>query len=437
MMASGFWLSRQIEHSTLNRAAAIAAVYVESILVTQLHDWPRTRLLDPEMHANLDRAFLYGPLKRKVVRFKLWDSSGTIVYSSDHRQTGRGFAFDDMLAAAFQGTMQSRVSDLRDDDNPPERERWSRLLEVYVPLRETPESEVIGVAEFYYSMKNLEADIRQAQRQSWVLVTLTTIVLYLALVGLVRRASKTIVDQQRDLHEHLRQLTASLAENETMRAQLREAGERTTALNEKALHRIAADLHDGPAQELSFALLRFDDLIDGCRCDTTCNVEALRHALRRSLDDLRGIASGIGIPGIAELPLAATLERAVSDFERKTSTTVDAEIDDGLGQASIATRITAYRVLQESLTNAWRHARDNPPRVRARGETDMVDIEIADDGAGFDPALAAANGRLGIAFMRERVRLLGGTFEIVSAAGQGTRIHVRLPLLPNDGSVDP
>ncbi|MBK9021070.1 MAG: sensor histidine kinase [Sulfuritalea sp.] len=436
MVVSGLWLSRQIEQSSLNRAAAIAAVYVESILVAQLHSRTQLAEFDAQTHAELDRVFLRGPLQRKVVRFKLWNAEGTIVYSSDHAQVGRSFPVDDMLAEALTGNLQSRVSDLTDDDNQPERERWSRLLEVYVPLRAPATGAVIGVAEFYHSMENLGKDIHLAQQRSWMLVSVTTIALYLALLGLVRRANNTIVDQRQDLREQLQQLRASLAENRSMRLQLREAGERTTTLNEKALHRLAADLHDGPAQDLSFALLRFDDLVAVCGCGPSGDLEAMREALRRALEELRGIASGIGIPGIAELSLAATLRRAVLDFEHRTATAVEAEIDNTLDQASIATKITAYRVLQESLNNAWQHAPGNPPQVRVRAAGSEVGIEVFNAGAGFDPAQVDAGGRLGIAFMRERVRLLGGSFDLESAPGQGTRVLVRLPLSPETSPHD-
>lgn len=436
MVASGLWLSRQIEQSSLNRAAAIAAVYVESILVAQLHNRTHLAEFDAQTHAELDRVFLRGPLQRKVVRFKLWNAAGTIVYSSDHAQVGRSFPVDDMLAEALTGNLQSRVSDLSDDDNQPEREHWSRLLEVYVPLRASPSGAVIGVAEFYHSMENLGRDIHQAQRRSWILVSVTTIALYLALLGFVRRANNTIVDQRQDLREQLQQLRASLAENRSMRLQLREAGEQTTTLNEKALHRLAADLHDGPAQDLSFALLRFDDLVAVCGCGPSGELDSMREALRRALEELRGIASGIGIPGIGNLSLAETLRRAVLDFEHRTATAVEAEIDNTLDVASIATKITAYRVLQESLNNAWQHAPGNPPQVRVRAVGSEVSIEVFNAGAGFDPAQVDASGRLGIAFMRERVRLLGGSFELESAPGQGARVLVRLPLSPETPADD-
>lgn len=436
MVVMGIWLGRQIEQSSLNRAASIAAVYVESILAAQLHDRPEVGTLDPATHAVLDRVFIHGPLKRKVVRFKLWSADGQVIYSSDHAQIGSRYPVGEMLAAAFGGTVQARMSDLTDDDNPPERKRWTQLLEVLVPVRASASSDAFVVAEFYHATENLEHDISQAQRQSWALVTITTIAIYLALLGLVRRASNTIVDQQRDLRERLQQLSASLAEKEHMREQLREAGAQTTTLNEQFLHRIAADLHDGPAQELSFALLRFDDLVhacDGCDCSNGTpdgDHETVRRAMQAALADLRGLAAGISIPGIADLSLAETLRRAVHEVERKTDCRIDADIDDALGDAPIATKITAYRLVHESLTNARRHAPEHPPRVVGSFGGDALYIDVFDQGIGFDAATAAAGGRLGIAFMRERVRLLGGIFEIRSAPGEGTHVHARLPIAP-------
>ena len=107
---------------------------------------------------------------------------------------------------------------------------------------------------------------------------------------------------------------------------------------------------------------------------------------------------------------------------------VQAEIDAALDKAPLAVKITVYRLLQESLTNSWRHAPGGAPRVQVQQADGQVLMTITDQGAGFDPLAVAVAGRLGLAFMRERVRLLGGIFEIESTSGRGTRIRARLPL---------
>ena len=431
MAVIGTWLGRQIESNAVNRAAAIAAVYVESILAAQLDALPTTDVLDSGTHAALDRVFVEGPLHRKVVRFKLWSADGRILYSSDHEQVGRRFAVEGRLAAAFAGELQARISDLNEPDNRPERERWPQLIEVYVPVHARGG---IAVAEFYHSMENVGREIRAAQQRSWLLVAVAAAAIYMLLYGLVRRANDTILNQQRDLRRQLDKLRTALGENECMREQLHEAGTRTTALNEQFLHRVAADLHDGPAQEVAFALLRFDDLTKECsdcmsaRDDASRDLRRIRNALRYSLAELRTIASGLGMPGIADLSLADTVRHAVRDFERKSGRTVQVEVDKALAEAPLAVKITVYRLLQESLTNSWRHSHGAAQQVRAWRCDGQALVEVVDQGTGFDVQAAFASGRFGLSFMCERVRLLGGVFEVDSVPGHGTRIHARLPL---------
>lgn len=436
MAIVGTWIGRQIESSAVNRAAAIAAVYVESILSAQMQGWPGKGEMDSEKHAMLDRVFLDGPLLRKVVRFKLWDANGFVLYSNDHAQMGRRFPIEGRLAGAFTGTLQARISDLEEIDNRSERERWSQLLEVYVPMRSSEQGQVIAVAEFYHSTENLFRDIHVAQQRSWVLVAATTVAIYLLLLGMVRRASNTILSQQQDLRQQLHQLRTALEENERMHDRLRDAGMQTTTLNEQFLHRIAADLHDGPAQEIAFALMRFDELVGAYTSrapyqdKASHELQTIRDALSSSLDNVRNIAAGIGLPGLAELSLAETARSAVRDFERMSGLKIEKEIDKCLDQEKmpLAIRITLYRLLQESLANSWRHAAGSSPRVRVKIENGWVLVEIADQGSGFDPLAAVPPGRLGLAFIRERVRLHGGVFKVDSAPGRGTCVRAQLPL---------
>jgi signal transduction histidine kinase len=434
MAIIGGWISMEIERSAVNRAAAIAAVYVESILAAQLRDASPEALGRTEMHEALDRIFNGGPLRRKIVRFKLWDASGVIRYSNDHAQIGRQFPVQGLLATAFAGSVQAHMTNLKEDEHFAERERWHRLLEVYVPVRSGERGEIVVVAEFYHATDNIDRDIHGAQQRSWILVAVATLGIFLLLFLQVRRANDTIRQQRNDLRDQLQQLRVAFDENERMRARLGEAGAATTALNEQFLHRIAADLHDAPAQTLAFALMRFEELVETRGSGVPAgggaspDQHAILAALRSSLDDLRNIAAGLGMPGIADLSLAETVQRAVRDFERQSGLKVDAEVDAGLLDAGLATKITVYRLLQESLANTRKHAHGEKVSVRAWRSGDQLHVEVKDEGTGFDPRVIMQSGRLGLAFMQERVRLLGGQFELESAPGRGTRIHATLPL---------
>ncbi len=427
----GAWLGRQIEQSAANRAALIASVYVESILAAQLHEWTKTGIISGQTRAVLDRIFVDGPLARKVVRFKLWSPEGRILYSSNHKQEGEVFPVKTKLAEAFNGHIQTEISDLADADNKSERERWPRLLEVYVPVHGGTERKVTSVMEFYHSMDNLDREIRSAQQQSWLFAIICAAGIFGSLYGLVRRANATIVGQQIGLREQLSHLRTTLDENEAMRKRLKDASAQMTAMSEQALRRTAADLHDGPAQNLAFALLRFDDLTKTCidcgQREAPRDLRLIHGALRDSLDELRSIASGLGVPGIENLALSDTLRRAVRDVQRKSPDIITTEIADDLGDAPLAVKITAYRLVQEALTNARRYAPGHTPRVSALSTDGGLLIEVADDGPGFDPLVAGID-RLGLAFMRERVRLIGGVLEIDSKPEHGTVIRARISL---------
>lgn len=306
MIVIGSWLGRQIESSGINRAAAIAAVYVESILVAELPSGPVAGIVDDATRIALDRIFVDGPLARKVVRFKLWSPDGSIVYSNERSQIGRRSIVGGPLAAALAGTLQADVHDLDDPDHELENRNWPRLIEVHVPVRNDPKGGIVAVAEFYHSMKGLDRDIRSAQWRSWVLVMVAGAAIYLLLVGMVHRADRTIHDQSYHLRQQLDRTQTLLGENERMQVQLREAGARTTALNETFLHRVAADLHDGPAQNMALAVLRLDavgEFCSGCGMPQTarCDLARVMEALRSALDELRAIASGLRLPDIEHL----------------------------------------------------------------------------------------------------------------------------------------
>jgi len=104
------------------------------------------------------------------------------------------------------------------------------------------------------------------------------------------------------------------------------------------------------------------------------------------------------------------------------------QVDEALEDASLAIKITVYRLLQESLSNSWRHAHGEAPQVQVKQSEGQIAMEITDHGIGFDLQAAAKSGRLGLALMRERVRLLGGIFAIDSSPGFGTHICAHIPL---------
>lgn len=140
-------------------------------------------------------------------------------------------------------------------------------------------------------------------------------------------------------------------------------------------------------------------------------------------------SSGVLLPHVGALTVGQTLEHVVRGHQRQTGLAAEIVQRDLPAQAPLATKIALYRIIQEALNNAWRHAAGATPTVTVTGSDDRLDIEVADAGPGFDPAVAeGSETHLGLVSMRERAESLGGQFHIESAPGRGTRAITTLPL---------
>jgi len=250
-------------------------------------------------------------------------------------------------------------------------------------------------------------------------------------------ANDKITATQGELNEKVAQLTTLLAQNEQLHDRVNRAAARTMTLNEQFLRNIATDLHDGPGQGLALASMRIEALSDVCgSCEHAIGRDAnvseefrtVHLALQSALTDLRAILRGLQLPEIEQLSLVETLQRAAADHQRKTGVAVPITLRDAPDRAPLQVRITLFRVLQESLANGFRHGGGRNQRVAVAGGAGAVTVEVADDGPGFDPGALKADGHFGLDWMRERVELLGGSFEVRSALGQGAVVRTSLPL---------
>ncbi|MGQ0600929.1 MAG: sensor histidine kinase [Anaerolineales bacterium] len=437
MLVIGAWVGWQIEIGVANRTAAVTALYVDSFIAPHLQSLAHASQLDAEHLASLDTLITGTPLGQRIVAFKVWRADGTILYSTNPALTGRKFPITAALSQAFAGEVQTEISNLTGLENKFERGRWPRLIETYAPVRMEGASTILAVSEFYQTTDDLEQEVRAAQLRSWLVVGAATLAMYLLLAGLVGRASNTIVAQQADLRDKVTRLSALLAQNEQLHERVRRAAARTTMLNERFLRRISADLHDGPGQDLGLALLLIEALADVC---ATCVVavakgravsddfRTIQSALQSALAELRAISAGLRLPEIGRLSLIETAERAVRDYERKTGQAVALAVNGVSTEVSLPVKITVYRLLQESLANSFRHAGGVGQRVRMAESNGQLLVEVTDGGKGFDPQTASRDGHLGLAGMRERMEILGGTFEVRSVLDHGTTIQACLPM---------
>ena len=187
-------------------------------------------------------------------------------------------------------------------------------------------------------------------------------------------------------------------------------------INDLVLRRVGVELHDGPAQLISLALLRLDGLQPERAVPnghTPCSdLERIRGALQEALAEIRCMAAGLTLPELDRVPPADVLRLAVRGHERRTATSVACEMDGLPEQLPAAIKSCLYRFAQEALNNAYRHAGGRGQTVCARYRRGIIEVEVADAGPGFEPGSGNVGGRLGLLGMRERVTSLGGTLEI-------------------------
>lgn len=429
MLGIGAWVEKQIVTGVIHRTGATTALYVDSFIAPLLQDLGSAGALTPEDVAELSSLLQNTPMGQQIVAFKVWDTRGKLIYSTDVASIGRTYPMHQGLLRARLGEVVSELSRLDREENQALGVAYDRLLETYSPVWLSGTDQVIGVAEFYQSPQALEEEITVLQRQSWLVVGAVIGVAYLMLAGFVRQASNTITRQQAEMKRQM-------ATNAELHERVRRAAGSVALLNEGYLRRVGSELHDGPAQELGLSLLKLDALLgrvekqDAAQAggETVKQLGEINAALQSALKEMRAIASGLGLPQLAGLDMAETIARVVRAHERRTGTRVSLELGSLPEQAGLPLKITTYRLIQEALNNAARHAGGAGQRVRVACEKDALVIEVSDSGPGFSVERAGVErGRLGLFGMRERVESLGGSFQVRSQPGQGTTILASIP----------
>jgi signal transduction histidine kinase len=221
------------------------------------------------------------------------------------------------------------------------------------------------------------------------------------------------------------------------------AGELLDA-QERERRRVAEDLHDGPVQELAGLALMLDALrselaADGgdatahgsdMWADAADAAAAAAEAARSAVGGIRRAVFDLHPMSLEELGFAAAV-RVVLD--RHVQRGVAAEMEGLAAADDLAPepRTAAFRIVQEAVANAARHAGARRIEIRGWRAEGSVVVEVADDGRGFDPAATTTpveRGHLGLAAMRERAVLAGAELEVSSRPGEGTRVRARFPV---------
>lgn len=200
--------------------------------------------------------------------------------------------------------------------------------------------------------------------------------------------------------------------------------------------RIARELHDGLAQVLTYInaqALAVERLLEtGRNEEARAEVAAMKHAARQVYGDVREAIVGLRT-SLARPALVPALRRYLGEYERTAGASLQLEIPDEVEGLELpaSVEIQLIRVVQEALANVRKHADATAATVRLALADGRLKVEVEDDGRGFDPATSVSTGwpRFGLQTMHERAQAVGGSFELTSQPGAGTRIAVTVPLI--------
>ncbi len=215
------------------------------------------------------------------------------------------------------------------------------------------------------------------------------------------------------------------------RARLRELTSRVIRAGDDERSHIARELHDSTAQslaallmELSVVIRENDDPQEGER------LERIRRIASDVLDEVRMLAQTVHPRVLDDLGLGAALQHLSRESEARGSIRIEVVVEDSAHQIGPSVSSVMYRVAQEALNNALRHANATCVMMRAGVQGRIARLEVSDDGVGFLPDDAdRRRPGVGLFTMRERMALVDGALEIDSAPGRGTRVIASVPLL--------
>jgi signal transduction histidine kinase len=427
MVIIGWWVSTRIREDVTDHTAQAAALYMAGTLdplIQELADAPK---LSSETIQRLDALLQQSPIRDQVVSLKVWNLNGTIVYSKWKDMVGRSFPPSPSFKAARSGEVAAEFDTEAHEEDVYERASGHPLVEIYAPVREKDSLRVIAVSEFYARGEKLEKDVREATVLSWFVVAGVTLLMLIALSGIVYGGSRTIEEQRRQLTHQIGELEKFLNQNEELRQRLQQSNFRIAESNERILQRVGADLHDGPAQLISFALLRLNKLLPpGDRVSSENEGEEIRRmrsALNDALTEVRNISTGLSLPRLGQASLHDTIALAVALHEDQTGSKVDLHTRKLPDVVPDSCKVCAYRFVQEALTNAYRHGGGRGQTVMAEGGDKLV-ICVSDKGPGFRSDLDDTTG-LGLSGMRARVEAVGGELIIEPNTNPGARLTAR------------
>jgi signal transduction histidine kinase len=209
--------------------------------------------------------------------------------------------------------------------------------------------------------------------------------------------------------------------------ELRSLAQRLLQVQEEERWNIARELHDEIGQQMTVLKLLQERTRRSLGEHVPPELITAQEMVTQLTNQVRSLSLRLRPGTLDEVGLLPTLDAHLKDFSTNTGIRVDFKQSGLQMELGRDLMISAYRIIQESLTNVARHAKASAVTVEVYADNQILEIIVQDNGPGFNPSAVSTNSS-GLRGMRERARYLGGSFDLNSTPGKGTRIHVQLPL---------
>ncbi len=429
MALTGWWISTNVRDAVVKNTAAATAISMDGLISPLVAEISGKGELSEGSRNRLDGLLTQVRADRRIVSMKIWKSDGTIIYSSFRQMVGKSFPLSDNFASALSGSIGADFDNEPHVEDANERASGVSLLEVYAPVRDPVSRQIIAVSEFYANGDQLSRDVAKATLESWLVVCAVTAAMLGLLSMVAVKGGRTIAGQRLQLHQQVTELKDLLGQNEVLRERLRQANEDVSSTNESVLRHVGADLHDGPAQKLSYAAMRLSSLRKlvekgGPEAET---FDGIGQILSETLADVRRMSNGLMLPELQNANLVEAVELAIRAHEDVTGSKVARILIEEFQSGSLALRTCLYRLVQEGLTNAFKHAGGKQQAVTMKAKGSLL-IEISDAGPGISHTDKSDIKGLGLRGMRARVEALGGVLTVGNKDEGGTVVRAEFPL---------
>lgn len=373
--------------------------------------------MQPDALERLDFEVRQHLLAGSLVRVKIWDADGRIVYSDEPRLIGKVFELDDEALEVIAGTLESEaeISDLTAPENLLETE--TKLLEVYRRV-DTPDGTPL-LFETYFRYSGVAALGRDIWGRFAPIAIGALVILELVQIPLAWQMARRLRSGQQE-RERLFQMAIEASDAER--------------------RRIASDLHDGVVQDLTgvsyslaaASMAAASMAVGVARPDAPSSQQVMAESaesLRESVKSLRSLLVEIYPPNLH----AEGIESALTDLlarlhNRGITTEMDVRLPDrGIPRDSSA---LLYRSAQEALRNVVNHAEATQVNLAVWVEAGAVKMEVADNGRGFDSSEfdeRVEDGHVGLRALAGLLVDAGGAVKVMSEPGHGTRVLVEVP----------